>query len=347
MTPRFYEIDLLRFLSALGVVIFHYTYTAFMEGYAPVANFPELRELTRYFYMGINFFFVISGFVIFLSVADGSTKKFLISRFVRLYPAYWAALIITSIVTFYWGGEVFSFTWPQFWGNVTMVNEAMNIKPIDGAYWTLYIELKFYFFMLAILSLGLMKHFQHIVALVLMASTAMLYTEWAEQQNMFVIMFPHWSGYFAAGCLFYLVRRDGLNLYLGLLLTLAFFYIIKQSTLFGQLMSSWFQITFDTTVIALINAIFFGLFMSTALYKENPLRKRWCYYLGILTYPIYLVHQHLGYIIFNQLGTSENIATLVGITVVVMAILAFLIHRFVEIRLANRLTQRLKSICLS
>ncbi|WP_286234277.1 acyltransferase family protein [Thalassotalea sediminis] len=341
-TPRFYEIDLYRFLAAIGVVIFHYTYTAFMEGYAPIANFPEIREITRYFYMGINFFFVISGFVIFMSVADGSVKKFLISRFVRLYPAYWAALILTSIVTVYFGGAVFSVTWPQFWANATMVNEAMNYKPIDGAYWTLYIELKFYLFMLIILAVGAMKHFQHLMALVLVASTGALYFPWAANINMFTAMFPHWSGYFAAGCIFYLVRRDGVNLYRALLMALAYFYIIKQSTLFGDLMSQWFGITFDSTIIALINSAFFALFMVTSLFKENPLRKAWCYYLGILTYPIYLVHQHLGYMTFNYFGTERNIASLVAVTIIVMAIVAWIVHQLIEVKLGKRLSSFLK-----
>ena len=84
MKTRFYEIDLLRFVAAFAVVIFHYTYTGFMEGYSPVADFPAIREITRYAYMGINFFFVISGFVIFMSVADGSVRNFVISRFVQI-----------------------------------------------------------------------------------------------------------------------------------------------------------------------------------------------------------------------------------------------------------------------
>ncbi|OKY26637.1 acyltransferase [Thalassotalea sp. PP2-459] len=342
VNPRFYEIDLYRFLAAIGVVIFHYTYTAFMEGYAPIANFPELREVTRYFYMGINFFFVISGFVIFMSVADGSVRKFLISRFVRLYPAYWAALIMTSIATVYFGGEVFSINWPQFWANVTMINETMDYKPIDGAYWTLYIELKFYLFMLFILATGVMKYFQSIIALVLVGSTVVLFFPWAVNINMFTAMFPHWSGYFAAGCIFYLIRRDGINFYRTLLLALAYFYIIKQSTLFGGLMGQWFSITFDLEVIVWINSAFFALLMVTALVKENPLRKAWCYYLGVFTYPIYLVHQHIGYMAFNYFGTENNITWLVVLTVLVMAILAWLVHQLVEVEIGKRLSVILK-----
>lgn len=343
---RFYEIDLFRFLSALAVVIFHYTYTGFMENYAPIANFPALREVTRYFYMGINFFFVISGFVILMSVAEGSAKKFIISRFVRLYPAYWAALIITSIVTLYWGGDVFSITLPQFFANTSMLNEAMNYKPIDGAYWTLYIELKFYLLVLVLLLLGWVKYFYHIISVVLITSTVALYFPWASNINMFTAIFPHWTGYFATGCIFYLIKRDGLNFYRGLLIALAYFYVIKQSVLFGDLMGQWFHIEFNRWVIATINTLFFGLFIITALYKKNVFRQSWFYYLGILTYPLYLVHQHLGYMIFNRFASDENIGFVVVITLGLMILLAYLLHRYIEVSTGKPLNKWLKNRCL-
>jgi len=53
---RLYEIDLLRFISAFFVVVFHYTYTGYMEEFSTIANFEGVREYSRYAYMGINFF---------------------------------------------------------------------------------------------------------------------------------------------------------------------------------------------------------------------------------------------------------------------------------------------------
>lgn len=343
MKTRFYEIDLLRFLSAFSVVIFHYTYTGYMEGFAKVANFESLRELTRYAYMGINFFFVISGFVIFMSVADGSPKNFLISRFVRLFPAYWCAMALTAIVTLLWGAEVFNITWLQLLTNITMVNELFGYKPIESAYWTLYIELKFYLLVLIVISLGMMKHFQHIIAVVLLASLLMLFHPWAQSVDMFVAIFPHWSGYFAAGGMFYLIRRDGLNCYRCFLLLLSYVFVIKQSIFFGNLMSSWFSITFNSTVIFAINTVFFALFCITALCKKNLLRQRYFYYLGVLTYPLYLIHQHIGYIIFNALGNQVNIALIVTVTILLMLLIAYLIHTQIELKIGRRLKQYLTS----
>lgn len=332
---RFYEIDLLRFISAFFVVIFHYTYTGYMEGFSTIADFENVREISRYAYMGINFFFVISGFVIFMSIEKGSARHFLVSRFSRLFPAYWAALCLTTLITVLIGADVFTVTPWQFISNITMVNELFSVKAIDSAYWTLFIELQFYLLVYILLLFGLMKYVQQFIAVVLIVSLIALYLPIAQADTMWTEIFPHWSGYFACGGVFYLLRRDGINYYRLALVVIAFLYVLKQSTLFGELMSSWFNIEFNLTIIVIINSVFFASFCITVFCKGHFLRQRWCYYLGILTYPLYLIHQHIGYMVFNAFGDTNNIALLVLVTIIVVLILAWLIHHYVEVKLAK------------
>ncbi|WP_028774230.1 acyltransferase family protein [Shewanella waksmanii] len=334
MDTRFYEIDILRFLSALAVVIFHYTYTGYMEGFATIANFPQLREFTKYGYVGINFFFIISGFVIFMSIADNNANRFLASRFSRLFPAYWFALWLTTFVTILIGGDTFSVTIMQFFANVTMINPLFGHSAIDSAYWTLFIELQFYLVVLLILQLKLSRYFLHLIALTLIGSTVALFTDWAAAVDMWHGIFPHWSGYFALGCLFYLTKRDGLTPITAALLVLGYLFVVKQSILFGELMSQWFAIDFDSGVLAVLNSLFFFSFCITSLCKSHPLRTKMAYFLGILTYPLYLIHQHIGYMVFNTFGNENNIGYLVLLTTAVMLVLAYLIHRGIEKTLA-------------
>ena len=71
---RFYEIDLLRLLAALAVVFYHYTYRGYMaNNYSPVA-FPALAPVTKYGYLGVELFFIISGYVVLRS-AQGKTVR--------------------------------------------------------------------------------------------------------------------------------------------------------------------------------------------------------------------------------------------------------------------------------
>lgn len=92
---RFYEIDLLRFLAALSVVLYHYTYRAYMEGHYSPVSYPVLGSFTKYGWLGVQLFFIISGYVVLMSAAGKTVKQFLLSRITRLYPAYWAACTLT------------------------------------------------------------------------------------------------------------------------------------------------------------------------------------------------------------------------------------------------------------
>ena len=94
---RLYEIDLLRITAALAVVCYHYTFSGY-AGHITSIAFPALSTAKRYGYLGVDMFFVISGFVVLLSAWGRRPHQFVISRIVRLYPAYWVAVTITAVI---------------------------------------------------------------------------------------------------------------------------------------------------------------------------------------------------------------------------------------------------------
>ena len=81
---RLQELDALRGLAALVVVLFHYTSrydVVFGHNSAPLVSAP-------WGHFGVNLFFGISGFVIFMTLGRTQTPAdFIVSRFSRLYPA--------------------------------------------------------------------------------------------------------------------------------------------------------------------------------------------------------------------------------------------------------------------
>ena len=85
---RITTLDLLRLVAALAVVGFHYFFRgAAADGYLNVA-YPSVATVAIYGYLGVNLFFLISGFVIAWSAEGRSWQAFAVARFARLYPGF-------------------------------------------------------------------------------------------------------------------------------------------------------------------------------------------------------------------------------------------------------------------
>ncbi|MBL8484418.1 MAG: acyltransferase, partial [Rhodocyclaceae bacterium] len=138
---RLVEVDALRGIAALAVVFFHYTtrFDQLYPGYEP----PSLAMPLGHY--GVNLFFIISGFVIFMTLDRTSRPMdFVMSRFSRLFPAYWTAIVLTFVVTHQLGlpGKLVGLD--TLLVNVTMIQGLLGFGHVDGVYWTLEVELLFY-----------------------------------------------------------------------------------------------------------------------------------------------------------------------------------------------------------
>ncbi|WP_039914895.1 acyltransferase family protein [Cellvibrio mixtus] len=327
---RFYEIDLLRLISAVLVVLFHYTFVGSALDFAPQPRTDAFGEYGRYMYLGINFFFIISGFVILLSAEDGKPRQFIISRFIRLYPAYWLCVVLTAAAAVLFNQPAFQVSWSHFLINLTMLQSGFGVPLVDGVYWTLWIELKFYALVLVMIWLRLLRFLPWFCGAVLIASIIALGTPLAVNVEHFVAGFPHWAGYFACGCVLYLVKSRGFNWGYGVLLLLSVIFCVRQNQVFTQLMIGWYNEDFQTWVSVSSTLLFFAILSIVALRKNGLLRDPRFYYLGVLTYPLYLLHENIGFMMFNAWHSLIPGPVLIGSVVIFMLIAAWLIHRWFE-----------------
>lgn len=140
---RLAHIDALRGIAAFLVVVQH--------GLKPIAgqaHASPLHDLLAgqwfdFGRFGVVLFFLISGFVIPFSLRDDQPlSRFAITRFFRLYPAFWLSIAATVLALGMTGDASFSRT--QILANITMVPVLFHQTYISGVYWTLFIELIFY-----------------------------------------------------------------------------------------------------------------------------------------------------------------------------------------------------------
>jgi peptidoglycan/LPS O-acetylase OafA/YrhL len=135
---RYLELDALRGIAVLAVVFYHYTF-------AYDYHFKLFASNKFYLYHGnlaVHLFFVISGFVIFLTLEKSKRKAdFLVSRFSRLYPSYWVAMLVTlTVITVFPVPTLGHYTIKEVAMNLTMLQGFTKIRLIDQVYWTLKME---------------------------------------------------------------------------------------------------------------------------------------------------------------------------------------------------------------
>ena len=326
---RLYIIDLLRFVAALAVVLYHYTAR-------PSHNiFPQLAEFTRFGYLGVPLFFMISGFVIFASAEKGSSIKFLISRATRLFPSFWVGVSFTLAVVYLTEHQAPSLL--QYLANLTMLNDYLGIKNIDGVYWTLQAELKFYFCIFLLLVFGLFpKHKFWLTAWLMLAT---LYTFTREPFFFPWLINPNYSAFFISGITFFLIYKEGKSSYNFIILAassaLCLYHAHHQAKEFMALATSadaWIAVA----CIAIFHAIFLLIATRKLTLKQAPIYA----VLGGITYPLYLIHNRAGKALLDHYPLVENQLIMITIAIVGALAISYVIFQFIE----PLLTRRLKAV---
>jgi len=344
--PRFRLLDGMRFLAAVAVVAYHFT--AFRHsfwGQAPSAEFQFLSKFTAYGALGVQLFFIISGFVILMSTQGRSVGQFVTSRVARLFPAYWVAVIAATVLSVLVAPGLFKDVTPSmFLANLTMAQQAVGVPHIDGVYWTLWVELLFYVMVCGLISFKATEG-KYLAFAFLWPVTASI-AQSTDVDLLKAILSPQYAPLFAGGMVLYLIYANGHSLLRWLLVAFNACLAAQQTTetfvLTSMQKNTGVELSGTIGVIAVL-----AMFAAIAVVTLSPARHwgpAWLSYAGALTYPIYLVHEIWGWWVIHELHDYFGSKWLtLAAAVATSIVLAMIIERWVERPLRPIITKSLNA----
>lgn len=261
---RVTELDLFRFLAAAAVTLYH------------------LYDF-KYGYLGVNFFFILSGFVILWTAEQRDWIDFCISRFSRLYPTFWACMVIVVFYLWLSGGALPNLY--QVMANATMAAGYLNADYIDGVYWTLQVELKFYFLIFLLMIARQIPRIETWLWIWLAAGTL------GQFSGLLASLTLHpYHPYFIGGCGLYLIWSRGLQWRrLALVLCCATAAGGHSLVQIEQFVSGEYVPWIPVLAMSCIFALLFALAMRWLSFPH----RLWVQ-LGAVSYPLYLLHNIIG-----------------------------------------------------
>jgi peptidoglycan/LPS O-acetylase OafA/YrhL len=320
---RLAALDALRGIAALNVVLLHFT-TDFHRDFSPARESAVSWVIGNY---GVHLFFLISGFVILMSAERAKgPRDFAVSRFSRLYPPYWLAVVLTTVVLIAFP-VVDTPDAPRLLRRaivgLTMFQSWVGIGSVDSVYWTLQVEMSFYLILLLLI-------WRRAVDKILGVMTALVVVALLDQ--VFVarplgdaytyvrqILFLDNAYLFATGIVIYKLRHGFRRRYAVILALCAlcpatadfFPHHPPIDTLMAVLLAGTVYLATTDRLSWLVNA---------------PLL-----FLGRISYSLYLIHHWIGLIFLHyadRLGVEPNLALVLSIALCVS--LAAAMTRYVE-----------------
>lgn len=334
---RLLELDALRGIAAIFVVLFHFTY--------------QTRMTFFFGRLGVELFFIISGFVILMSIENSKSKiNFLINRFIRLYPTYWICLTLTfacmifPLLKFH---KIDMTIFYQYLVNLSMFQRIFGVEDIDAPYWTLYIELMFYIFVFLIYIFKLNHKWSVISIFICLLSAVLVFFKINTYQFVPILMyFP----LFFIGILYYNIysQKDKSDIYafiLIIILNLVQFYLsfnIQRDVLkLIELKGTTYAIVEYLVALFLFNSCFILLINNNLGFLVNKITV----FLGSVSYPLYLFHMYFSLHFFQpeifKFFPSVNIWI-----VYVTDLLILLFVSFIVVKADKIISNKIKSYLL-
>ncbi len=340
-TIRIQELDALRGIAAILVVLYHFS-----------LYYKDTYHFFKFGSTGVDLFFIISGFVIYKSIEKTTNGfTFLFNRFTRLYPVYWAvvtftfSLIIIKLFEKY-GCNFTIIPWGNYWANMSMFQHYFKIDNLDGPYWTLIIEMNFYLIVFVFLLLKKINYLEYFLMLISAINLFSLFThiDFLYLNSVFnVIPGIYWFPLFLSGIYFYKLIYGKGNKKINHL------FIIINLTLQTLIFINHHH--YNPTDITLTEHLtflysYYFIFYLFIYQKLKWIVNKLSLFFGRISYSLYLCHQYiaLSFIIPFGVNTLELSVykTMFLIALPIIIVIAFLFNKLIEVPFQIKLRSMIK-----
>jgi peptidoglycan/LPS O-acetylase OafA/YrhL len=296
------NLDALRFMAFLAVFMAH-AYHPVWGGMKIGAAAKGIRDWMQVGVLGVNFFFVLSGFLIsrlLLIEKEAMLKlnvfKYYVRRVLRIWPLYFIIIILTVVYYHYVSGYHNTHWWwiILFAANFHIIRFGFPYAPALANLWTISVEEQFYITFPWVLKFTGRRMLPYIYGVVIIASIVFRAVFLHHANYLYFHSFSI-MGDFAIGALCaYISLNEGL---LSRILTLprsiiTIAYIIIGGTLFfyAHIFNNSIMIIFERTILAFM----FGFIILEQVFSVNSFFKAGNIpgftYSGKISYGLYMYH---------------------------------------------------------
>jgi peptidoglycan/LPS O-acetylase OafA/YrhL len=313
---RIRTLDSFRAIAIIAVILFHtFYYVNVSHGLLRIDVGNKLSSVFSYGYLGVEFFFIISGFVIFMTIRKSpSIIDFFFRRFARIYPAYIVSVVVIWTGVQLLGYEPYQTTLFDLFVSPIVWSPALRAAYVSNVYWSLVVELRFYVLIgLVYYTFGARWFGSAWLVLSLFATSSLWWSSFVATHVLSATLLP----FFTMGILFnkvYSGEFDGAVDWLLVVVSLISFALTTK----------------DIVVFSIIH-VMLGVFLLFVHGKLEFLVVQPLQFLGRISYSLYLLHFELTLTIIGMLhvlGCSMFLA--VNLAFLLLLIAASLLSYHIE-----------------
>lgn len=352
LSKQIVGLDGLRLLAACLVLAFHLLFAIWIPGanrrVPHTALFDPLQPFVTFGWVGVEIFFVISGFVIAYSAHGVGAITFVRHRWLRLFPAAVLCATVSGVALLYLH-EIPLHSVVFAWGRSVLFYPKGGY--VDGAYWTLSIEIAFYFVVFLLQMMRRERWLPRVMAVlgctsafywVLDAAKAhlpstldRLYLALHSVASWNISLLPH-GCYFALGVFLWLLCLDGVTVarvcvasacFVGGVLQIEQRTGLMQTVLHApQSRVAPVVLWVGAVAVVIVSARWNHAIQETLGVRGIAVFRR----LGLMTYPLYLLNQTLGRALVLALFPSAGYVVATAVSVAVIVALTFVVASYLE-----------------